>query len=288
MKTTRLALPLIFAALLLSACGRSQPAPTDRAGRLLSMAAEEAANIPIVLDRFSRQLNIADTQLRTSRQADAAKTLALARDTLTVTKKEDFDDFHRIAGWTALSQLSRRANDRDLALKASDLALAALNDVQPAAERPQYVLSLAGELADLRGNDAAIELLNSGGAWAADLMDASTRRIALVAFTDRLLGYEAFENARTMLRRDPDPAWRTDTFLALANHVQALPDAQMALHNNANALREVAQAAKSPAPVLAADAAGGGGRGGRGGGGSSRQNTFGKDVRFENVYQNNQ
>ncbi len=37
-------------------------------------------------------------QLRTQRKEDAAKTLALARDTLKESKKTDFDDFHRIAG----------------------------------------------------------------------------------------------------------------------------------------------------------------------------------------------
>src|SRR5207244_2079361 len=95
--------------------------------------------------------------------------------------------------------------------------LAALNDVQPAAERPQYVLSLAGELAELRGNAAAVELLDSGSTWAADIRDANVRRAALVAFADRLISLDAYENARTALRKDPDPAWRTDTFLALAN-----------------------------------------------------------------------
>ena len=62
MRTPRL-LPLILAAAALSACG--QP-PSDKAGRLLSMAAEEAATIPNRLDRFTRQLNIADTQLMTN------------------------------------------------------------------------------------------------------------------------------------------------------------------------------------------------------------------------------
>ena len=73
MKTTPLALSLLVAALLVASCGKTEVPQSDRAGRLLSMAAEEAANIPVVLDRFTRQLNIADTQLRTSRQADAAK-----------------------------------------------------------------------------------------------------------------------------------------------------------------------------------------------------------------------
>jgi hypothetical protein len=273
MKTAHVGLVLLAATLLLAACDK--PA-SDRTGRLLTMAGEEAANIPNKLDRFSRQLNIADTQLRTDRKEDAAKTLALARDTLKESKTVDFDDFHRIAGWTAISQLSRQAGDRDLALQTSDLALAALNDVQPATERPQYVLSLAGELAELRGKEAAVELVSSGGNWAAMIMDPAARRTALVAFTERLLGYEAYEGARTMLRHDNDAAWRTDVFLSLAN----------------------------PSPTVVADVAYArqmGGTGGRGGMGGMLPATpmaaeaytaspvpatkpFGKDVRFENVY----
>lgn len=293
-------LPLLLAAtLLIASC--SKPAATDRTGRLLSMAAEEAAGIPNTMDRFTRQLNIADLQLRTARKADAAKSLGLARDTLNVAKKADFDDFHRIAAWTAISQLARAAEDKDMALKASDLALAALNDVQPATERPQYVLSLASELAELRGKAAAVELLDSGSGWAADIMDPPSRRIALIAFTERLISLEAFEDARSALHRDPDPAWRTDTFLALANDLTPLPAGNYARYQEASG------------------GGAGGGRGGRAAKSSSeyaaaplddvspatspansaaaRQaafnatiraaGSFGKDVRYEKVYQQN-
>jgi len=273
---------LLLASLLLAAC--SQPPSTDRAAHLLSMAAEEAANIPNTLDRFTRQLNIADTQLRTNRKTDAAKTLSLARDTLTTAKKEDFDDFHRIAGWTAISQLARSAEDRTLATKSADLALAALNDVKPETDRPQYVLSLAAELADLNGKPAAIELLNSGAGWATEIHDIATRRAALVAFTDALLNYDAFENARTALRHDPDAAWRTDTFLALANEtaiIAPIPDAHYA--DRATAAAESKQrestaggrgaAAASAAPINSQSA------------NHTTNAQFGKDVRFQNVYQ---
>jgi len=271
MKTRYAAVMLIAAAMVGVSCERAAP---DRAGRLLTMAGEEAASIPNALDRFTCQLNIADTQLRTDRKADAEKTLLLARDTLTGAKKEDFDDFHRIAAWTAISQLARAAGDRELALKSSDNALAALNDVQPVAQRPQYVLSLAGELANLRGKAEAIELLESGSAWAAEITDTPTRRLALVAFVDRLLSYDAFENARNTLRRDPDAYWRTATFLDLAkgNGYLAAAGASYANGSGTNA-----------------------GRGGGGAGGAmlsfqqemKSANTFGKDVRFESVYQQN-
>ncbi len=158
------------------------------------MAAEEAASIPSTLDRFTRQLNIADTQLRTGRPADADKTLRLAHDTLAGVKDDTFDDLHRIAGWTSISELARLANDRDLAMDASDRGLAALNNVTPESDRALYVLSLSGELAALRGPAAAIELLNSGGGWAAQIADVARRRAALTAFAYRLLGYDAYEH----------------------------------------------------------------------------------------------
>jgi hypothetical protein len=199
----------LLAAALLTAC---EAPPLDRAGRLLTMASEEASSISNSLDRFSRQLNIADTQLRTLRKTDADKTLGLASDTLQKARKEEFDDFHRIAAWTAISQLARAADDKDMAIKASDLAQAALNDVQPPAERPQYVQSLAWELAELKGKPAAIELLGSGSAWAAEIKDSNVRRFALLTFAEQLLTYDAFDNARTTLRHDPDPSWRTDAF----------------------------------------------------------------------------
>jgi hypothetical protein len=268
MHTARLTVSLLAATLLLAACKSS----SDRTGRLLSMAGEEAANILDKMDRFTRQLHIAETQLRTDRKPHAAKTLALAQDTLKASSKADFDDFHRIAAWTAISQLSRQAGDRDLALRSSDLALGALNDVQPAAERPQYVLSLAGELADLRGKEAAIELINSGGAWAAEIVEPVARRTALTAFTDRLLSYDAFESARTMLRRDPDPVWRTDMFLSLAN---TSPDAMNGAYAGGRVSQEprVAMVEASPVPADAHQR-------------TMSPQSFGKDVRYENVYQN--
>ena len=262
MKTARATFSVLTMALLLASCGK--PPAVDRAGRLLSMAGEEAASIQNKMDRFTRQLHIAETQLRTDRKPDAAKTLALAQETLKVSNKEDFDDFHRIAGWTSISQLSRQSGDRELAIKASDLALAALNDVQPATERPLYVLSLASELADLRGKDAAVELVNSGGAWAAQIIEPAARRAAITAFTDRLLSYEDFENARTMLRRDPDPVWRTDMFLSLANTPTNVPNAGFAQVGGRGGAGEAKMAA-SPA--------------------ASFNQSYGRDVRYENVYQ---
>jgi len=267
----------LFLAAAASLPAGCEKGPTDRAGRLLSMAGQEAASISNDLDRFTRQLNVAWTQLRTDRKSEAAKTLLLARDTLASAKREQFDDLHRIAGWTAISQLSRQAGDRDLALKSSDLALAALNNVQPAAERPQYVLSLAGELADLRGNAAAVELLDSGSTWAADIRDANIRRTALVAFADRLISLDAYENARTTLRKDPDAAWRTDTFIALANGYAT----KFGTNNATLAFRENGRV-------------GAGGAGGRSADERNAapavqlrnvSNSFGKDVRFESVYQ---
>jgi hypothetical protein len=268
MRTPRL-LPLILAAAALSACG--QP-PSDKAGRLLSMAAEEAATIPNRLDRFTRQLNIADTQLMTGRKADAARSLALARDTLAGATAADFDDLHKIAGWTAVSQLARRAEDRDLAGQAADRAVAALNDVKPVAARPQYVLSLAAELAELRGKAAAVELLDSGCGWAAEIQDVGTRRYVLTTFAARLLDDEAYDIARNALRRDPDPAWRTDTFLVLATGAAAEAKRKEAagasVVYDATPMREAASAARTQGAVAE----------------EQSHATFHQEVRFESVF----
>jgi hypothetical protein len=273
MKMGRIAGMLIVGGLMLGSC---QSAPPDRSARLLGMAGEEAANIPNKLDRFTRQLNIADTQLRISRPIDAAKTLALARDTLNAAAKTDFDDFHRIAAWTAISQLSRQAGDRDMALKASDNAQAALNDVLPVTERPQYALSLSWELADLRGKQAAIELLESGSAWAAEIKEQRTRRLALMTFAQQLISLDAFENARNTLRRDPDAAWRTDMFLALANQNAGMP---FNLRNSSNA---------GPGVAVIGGRGGGGGRSfsasAASGQDTAGESNWNKDVRFESVF----
>jgi len=282
---TRPALLAVTAMLFLASCERQD----DRAGHLLLMAGEEAANIPNSLDRFTRQLNIADTQLQTNRKADAIKTLTLARDTLTAAKGDDFDDFHRIAGWTSISQLARNAGDRDLAIKSADSAQAALNDVKPVTERPQYVLSLATELADLRGKAATVELLDSGAAWAAEIPQSSLRRAALMAFTTALLNNDAYEDARNALHRDPDPAWRTDMVLALATQYEtpAKPSdyASREQHRQYAATPVTApRAVAEPEGSYITEGSGGGfGSGGAGGGGGF----LNKDVRFENVYKKN-
>ena len=275
MKSIPAAIALLSFSLAITAC---EAPPVDRTGRLLAMAGEEAGGISNSLDRFTRQLNIADTQLRTQRKADADKTLALARDTLKGAKKEEFDDFHRIAAWTAISQLARGADDKDMALKASDQAQAALNDVQPPAERPQYVQSLAWELAELRGKPAAIELLESGSAWAAEIKDSNVRRYALLTFAEQLLSYDAFDNARNTLRRDPDASWRTDAFLALANQNTYYMEAGYARLGG----------------IPGATGAASGGRGGAAGAGTNpsvgslsqqaQTANFNKDVRFENAF----
>lgn len=274
-------IPVLLAAATLASCGQTP----DKSGRLLSMAAEEAAAIPNLLDRFTRQLNIADTQLRTARKADAAGTLGLARETLAKSTKDDLDDFHRIAGWTAIAQLARQADARDLAMKSADNALAALNDVQPAAQRAQYVLSLAGELGELRGRESAIELLNSGTGWAVELPDPRLRREVLVMFTRALLDHDSFENVRTALQRDPDAAWRTDTFLALsdayASQGRPSPDVQYAARAAPTAL---AQPESAVAGLPAANDESAGGAGGTASTPAASPAAFNRDVRFENVY----
>ena len=84
------------------------------------------------------------------------------------------------------------------------------------------MLSLAGELADLRDKNAAIELVNSGGEWAAKIVEPNARRTALVAFADRLLAAGASVNYA-------DNYVQTALFLAAENGHDAVADRLLAV-----------------------------------------------------------
>jgi len=286
MKNRALGLGVLLA---LAVAGCSKPPVDDRATRVLDLAAQEAANIPQRMDRFARQLNIADTQVRRGQSESARKTLALVQETLVGAKKEEFDDFHRIAAWTSISQIARRAGDKGMATKAADNALATLNDVDPVEQRPQYVASLSEELDALRGHAAAIELLNTGASWAAQLSDANVRRFALYTFADRLIQLDGYDNAKTALEHDPDAAWRTDALMALADQAQGIQEPRFAAVA-ANAEAAPAAPGRGGGAGGFSGGGGGGGFGGATGGRGGRMSAvpsvqgFNKDVHFENVY----
>ncbi len=276
MKTHALPLAATLLCLSLAACA---PTTEDRSGRLLTLAAEEAKNIPGSLDRFTRQLNIANTQINTFRLTDADKTLQLAAQTLTAGKTDDFDDFHRIAGWTSISELAWAAQDHAMAKDALQKALDALNTVKPVWNRAQYVDSLATELDVMRGHPDAVELLTTGAGWAAQIDDRNTRRLALFIFANHLISLDAYDPARAVLEREPDAAWRTDALLALADRYTVEPAVVLSSGMDMAAGMNL----RNPAP----GAGGGGGFGGAGRGGQAPA-TFGKDVRFESVFKQSQ
>lgn len=204
-------------AIALSACGSVAP---SRAGRLLTMAAEEAGFIESLDERLTRQLNVADLQIQTGQKSEAVKTLGLAATTLKVVEKESdkktLDDFRRIAGFASLAELYHRAGDNGAGTAAYYDAYEALKSVQPVAKRAEYVLSLSEVCAELKGKAEAARVLESGGQWAGEIKDQGSRRMALATFAQRLFEYDDFDKARVVMKVELDPRWRSDTLSAMA------------------------------------------------------------------------
>lgn len=205
-------------ALTFTACTGAQG---TRSARLLTMAAEEAGFIDNLQERLVRQLNIADLQAATDQNVEARKTLRLAAATLKVQEKATLDDFRRIAGWTSVAELSYRAGDVPFATDAYYNAVEALNSVQPEPRRAEYVLSLSEICAQLKGKVEAGRLLVKGGNWAMGITNPGVRQYALRTFSARLIRYDDFDAARSVLRLDPDPRWRSDTLASLAREQAA-------------------------------------------------------------------
>lgn len=240
----------------------------NRTGRVLLMAAEESAYITSLQDRLERQLNIADLLIQADRKQQAVETLELARTTLRQQEKDNktIDDFRRIAGWTSIAELARQAGDRGMAIAAADDAVEALNSVEPEARRAEYVLSLAEEIRELRGEVEAGRLLEKGGKWAAKIEDTPVRRFALQTFARRLVTLNQFEEARRTLRNELDAAWRADTLVAMAE-----PPPPVAM--NAMGMAKSPQAADVPTDAKSLDSAT-----------AARVAGFNKDVRYEQNY----
>jgi hypothetical protein len=207
----------LAAAMSLAACGTTP----SRAGRLLTIAGEEANLIDSLSDRLTRQLNIADLQIQANQKGEAIKTLALATATLRAEEKDTklaMDDFRKIAGWTSVAELNKRAGEDKGALGAYLNAVEALNSVKPVATRAQYVLSLSQICNEIRGKQEAIALLVKGGEWAREITHVGTRRYAIFTFSESLVGYDDLEAARTTMRNEPDPRWRSDALMAMGRN----------------------------------------------------------------------
>ena len=238
---------LLVAVMLIGGCQEHRTAAVDP-DRILHMAGEEAGQINAPKERLTRQLNIANRQTENGHVGDARKTLAEARSTIEHADKNALTDHQRLAGWISLSELARDADDKPFANAALDQALAALENLTPAQARCEYVLGIEREVKILRGDAAAARLVSSAAEWAMELPQQPTRRSAYVAFADALFHCNDYDAARTVLRHDPDAAWRSDALTALSDLARWEAPASGGWGGG----RMMSYAAKSPAPAAEA------------------------------------
>jgi hypothetical protein len=220
---------------ILAGCSPTQESKLD-ADRILKMAGDEAGLIAAPKDKLTRQLNIANRQAETGKPTESRATLALARKTLETADKDAFNNQQRLAGWISLSELSRKVEDKAFANSALDEAIRSLNELKPPQARCEYVLGVEHELKELRGEKEAAKLLATAGDWATSLIEPSTRRAAYLDFAQQLFECDDYEGARTLLRKDEDAAWRSDSLMAISDRArysqgrqwwQALPSAEV-------------------------------------------------------------
>ncbi len=184
----------------------------DRSRKLSVLAASEAGRISDADARLTRQLNIADQVLQRYGADDALLVLDEATKTLHEVGPA-LDGYARISGWVSISQLARQSAGTASAEVATKEAQAALEALPEPGERCQYVLGVAEEISHLQGDAQAIALLTRGGEWARGINDPTDRRAARLAFVN----LNAFDNGVASLRGEDDPAWSSDTMLALAS-----------------------------------------------------------------------
>jgi len=190
----------------------------DRSQRIMALAAEEAAAIPDIDARLTRQLNLADVQIQRGWPVDARVTLAAARGTLqTKVAAQQLNDHARISGWISVSQLARQAKDLALAITACDSAAVAMMAIEDPAKRCQYVMGIGNELQYLKGKPAAAALLAQAAPWTKSIDNVPTRRAATVAFACALFTLDDFDDAKAMFRQDDDAAWRSQMLQTLAS-----------------------------------------------------------------------
>jgi hypothetical protein len=246
-------LALIVVAILIVGCQERTQNNVD-ADRILHMAGEEAGQINAPKERLTRQLNIANRQTEHGHAADARNTLAQARETLEHADKNALNEQERLSGWVSLSELGRAADDKAFANGALDKALASLNEITPAQERCKYVLGVEREVRALRGDVPAARLLVTASEWAMELPKESTRRSAYVAYADGLFHCNDYEGARTVLRRDPDAAWRSDALTSLSDWARFRAESSRAIfgrNSTFSAVKLATPAMEAPAGTTA-------------------------------------
>ena len=236
---------LVAACVLVVVGCSSRPSNVDRGNKLMALAAEEAGLIKPPAQRLTQQLNIAELQIVQGQKDNASKTLAAACKTIQDAAK-DFDTQVAMAGYVSISQLGRRIGDRDVASQACDGALALLQEIKPEQVRCPYVHAMAGELKELRGNDASSKFVREAGPWCKGIDDPTDRREALVLFSSDLFGCEDYAGGQELLRNDEDAAWRSRTLLAMAR--TSLTEAQQ---EKANSLSGADRTVAAPMSVAA-------------------------------------
>jgi len=243
---------LVVALVSLAACA-SQKRLTDpvqhstkRSRQLMVLAAQEARHIPDADIRLTRQLNIANQILNQYGTEGVSDALRQATDTLNSAGPQ-LTGHAVLAGWVSVAQLSRRAKDSTLATQSVTRAVTELERIADPAERCDFVMGVAEEVAHTLGPESAIALLEKSGNWAGSIINDSTRRSARLAFASALFNLEDYEAGATILRKESDPVWSSDAMVALAQPVSYYADA----HRSRGA--PVALAAEAPpAPEAAA------------------------------------
>jgi hypothetical protein len=196
--------------------------PIDRESKLLTMAAGEAQQIPDSTARLTRQLNFAAQQMARGNADESRQSLAYAAQTLRDAKPGDLTSQIRIAGWVSISELSRQGNDLPTAHMACDQAVEVLQSLQPASDRPQFVIGVSTEVQALDGKPAAAKLLEASADWIKQMEGVTIQRVALVAVADATFDCEDYTGGLTILRTDNDAVWRSDTLAMLAERSRTL------------------------------------------------------------------
>src|SRR5690606_228422 len=115
--------------------------------------------------RLTRQLNLAERQIRKQWLDEARATLAAARRTLASDDAGKLNTHARISGWVAVSELSREVADKQGAVSAIDAAVKEIDAIDDPAKRCDYVMGVANELQYLKGRDAAVRMLTDAAPW---------------------------------------------------------------------------------------------------------------------------
>lgn len=219
-------LAIAMALMGLVACESTTP-QADYTKELLRVATAEAGQIPAVKDRFRRYLNVADAQIENGERIEARQTLDVAEAELRSSTPEDFDRHTCLAGWVSLSELysnAYRDYEHDIwvsvdnnahAKAALKQAIDMLHSIQPESLRAYFIRSIARQIREISGETDACKALVEGAGWAGQIQNLRERQRAYRHIACDLFACQDVPDARDVLRRDPDPAWRTDTLVGL-------------------------------------------------------------------------